>query len=407
MNVSPRAVAAPSHPMRVLFFVEGYTDIRFVVGLSEISDLTMAVPGREYHESGLKQRVEESGARLKVHEIAGGRLAFQARSLPFLWRAARQVDVILSQEVLRGSLNATIVGALRGVPVATYMGIAPVEYFRCRRERGQIGRLTSWAGETLIRTFMAVNGRLAARCLAMGPYLRDVAARSCARSEIGLYYGVDVERFRRADAQERAALRRRLGLPADKFLIILSSRISHEKDPETVLRAASIARERGLDLALLNLGGGFQQFLDLATTMGLRNAGDWVLGRAAAHPMKDLPEYFRAADALALASLAEGAAYSTLEALACETPVVATAVGGMAVQLSGFARLTPRRDAEAMARELLWVDRHSQEARAQARRGREYICREWSKEKAFSDLARILDEVAQSGARRDGVPALR
>ena len=73
--------------MRVLFFVEGFTDIRFVVGLSEICDLTMAVPAREYEASGLKQRVAESGARLRVHEIPGGRLAFQARSLPYLWRA--------------------------------------------------------------------------------------------------------------------------------------------------------------------------------------------------------------------------------------------------------------------------------------------------------------------------------
>ena len=32
-------------------------------------------------------------------------------------------------------MNANIVGRLRGVPVVTYMGISPVEYFRCRRER--------------------------------------------------------------------------------------------------------------------------------------------------------------------------------------------------------------------------------------------------------------------------------
>jgi hypothetical protein len=120
--------------LRVLFFVEGFTDIRFVVGLSEICDLTMVVPAAPYVDSTLKERVKESGARLTVHEIEGGRLSFQARSFAYLWGQARHFDVILSQEMLRGSLNATIVGGLRRVPVVTTMAIAPVEYFRCRRD---------------------------------------------------------------------------------------------------------------------------------------------------------------------------------------------------------------------------------------------------------------------------------
>ena len=104
---------------------------------------------------------------------------------------------------------------------------------------------------------------------------------------------------------------------------------------------------------------------------------DWVLGGPAVHPMKEVADFFRAADVMALASLAEGAAYSTLEALACGTPVVATAVGGMAVQLQGYARLTPRRDPAAMAEQFLWVAAHPDAARAQALAGREHVLREW------------------------------
>ena len=62
---------------KILFLVEGNTDIRFVTGLSEICDLTMAVPGELYGRSGLEKRVKDSGARLEVHEIPGGRLRFQ------------------------------------------------------------------------------------------------------------------------------------------------------------------------------------------------------------------------------------------------------------------------------------------------------------------------------------------
>lgn len=390
--------APASSRKRVLFFVEGYTDIRFVVGLSEMCDLTLAVPARQYASSGLKERVAASGASLAVDEIPGGRAAFQARSLRYLWDHARRFDVIVSQEVLRGALNANLVGTLRGVPVVTYMGIAPVEYFRCRRERGQLGVVKGALGEWAVRALMTVNGRLADRCLAMGPYLRDVAARYSTRAAVGLYYGVDTAYFRPADAAERAALRRRRDLPQDKFVIFLSSRISHEKDPETVLRATAIARARGLDAVLINLGGGYADFLQLARDLGLPDHEAWVLGRPAAHPMGDLADYFRAADVMALASLAEGAAFSTLEALAAGTPVVATAVGGMAVQLAGYARLTPRRDPEAMAEQFLWIAAHPEEARAQAMRGRAHVEREWGREKAFGDLADLLDAVVAERA---------
>src|SRR5438552_16400253 len=93
---------------RVLFFVEGNTDIRFVTGLSEICNLTMAVPKIIYNTAGLKQRVEASSASVRVVEIPGGRLRFQFSSLLYLLRHAREFDVILCQEVLRGAFNRTL-----------------------------------------------------------------------------------------------------------------------------------------------------------------------------------------------------------------------------------------------------------------------------------------------------------
>jgi glycosyltransferase involved in cell wall biosynthesis len=227
----------------------------------------------------------------------------------------------------------------------------------------------------------------------MGPYLRDIAARYCPRTEIGLYYGVDTRIFLPAPEEERLALKRKHGLPLDKFIIFFSSRISHEKDPETVLKATALTRKKGLDAVVMNLGGGFKDFIKLAHDMDLEKVDDWVLGRPAAHPMGELADYFRCADVMALASLAEGLGISPLEALACGTPVVCTAVGGMREHLQGYARLTARRDAEAMSEELFWVAKNPDHARAQALKGREYVMREWNRDKAFSDLAKVFDEV--------------
>ncbi len=397
-------------PLRVLFFVEGFTDIRFVVGLSEICDLTMAVPARQYRESGLRERLAGSGARVGVVEIPGRRVEFQFRSLGYLLRHARHHDVILSQEVLRGSLNATVVGRLLGVPVVAYLGVAPVEYFRCRRERRQIGPVTAAIGEGVIRTLMTINGRLASHWVAMGPYLRELGARYCRESSVGSYYGVDTQVFRPVSAAEQRALRERLSLPAARFLVFLSSRISHEKDPETAIEATRLAREQGLDAVLINLSGGYRDFLALAASVGIPRDADWILARPAVDPRTEVAHYFQAANACVLASLAEGAAFSTLEALACGTPTVATAVGGMAVQLDGYARLVPRRDPQALANALLWIGSHPEEARSQALRGRDYVIREWERGRAFNELAALLRRVAaiegdSSAAARDhGLP---
>lgn len=386
--------------LKVLFLVEGNTDIRFVTGLSEICSLTMAVPAKIYSTSDLPGRIKQAGVPVKVDQIPGGRLSYQMASLRYLLHHAREYDVILCQEVLRAAFSGTLAGLVTGTPVITYMGIAPVEYFRCRRERRQIGLLRAWAGETVIRSLMTFNGFAATKCLAMGPYLRDVAARYCRRAAIGLYYGIDTDAFRPADDSERAALRRRWDLPLDRFVIFLSSRISHEKDPETVLRATALARKKGLDAVVINLGGGYRDFLKLARELNLEDVDAWVLGRPAAHPITEVPDYFRCADVMALASLAEGAAFSTLEALACGTPVICTAVGGMRVQLDTYARMTPRRDAEQMSEQFLWVANNKAEARAQALRGREYVVREWNRQKAFRDLAVVLQEACRSGSKQ-------
>lgn len=378
--------------MNVLYLCEGFTDIRFVVGLSEVCNLTMVTPEWEFRSSGLAQRIAESGARLTIDEIAGDRAAFQVKSLLYLLRRIRTFDVVLAQGMVRGAANAAVAGALMGVPVVTYLAIDPVGYWRCRRERGQIGLVKTIAGETVIRLGMAVSGRLGTVALAMGPFLTDLVAGYSSKPATGYYYGVDTGVFKPVDPAERTALRQQLDLPVGRFVIFFASRISHEKDPETALRATARARRRGLDAVLLNLGGGFEAFLTLAREMGLDNVDDWVIGRPAVHPMKGLHQYFQAADLVIQASLAEGSGISPLEALACGTPVVATEVGGLAAQLKGIAQLTPRRDADAMAESIMWAAANPEAAREQALRGREYVLATWRKDKAFNDLVDVLKE---------------
>jgi glycosyltransferase involved in cell wall biosynthesis len=231
--------------------------------------------------------------------------------------------------------------------------------------------------------------------MALGPFLAEVAARSGAKSSPFLYYGVDTELYAPVSEGEKRSLRERLGLPADKFLVFLPSRISHEKDPETVIKAVSIARKCGLDAALINLSGDYKMFLALAAGVGIPDFREWVLAGPPAHPMRDLPDYYRSADCVALASLEEGLGMSPLESLACGTPAVCTAVGGMAHTLPGYARLVPRQDAAGMANEILWVARNQHEAQSQALLGRAYVQKEWGRERAFEQISQIFKEVSR------------
>ena len=136
---------------------------------------------------------------------------------------------------------------------------------------------------------------------------------------------------------------------------------------------------RGLDAVLLNLGGGHREFLALPARLGIDDASSWLLARPAVHPMKDLADYFRAADALAMASLAEGAGYFAARSAGLWDARRRDRGGRNGGAASGYASLTPRQDAAAMADALLAIAASPDAARAQARAGREYVCREWSR----------------------------
>jgi len=164
--------------------------------------------------------------------------------------------------------------------------------------------------------------------------------------------GVDLERYRPADAGERAAIRARLGLPAGPLLLLVGH--NHRlKGLPAALRA--LRRIPGASLAVV---GGPR-----------RRARDRVQFRGSD---PELPAILRAADLLLHPTFYDSAARAVLEALASGTPVVTTRRDGNAdhaLAAGGAAIEDPRDDAALAeaARRLLAAPRAGTAARARAR----------------------------------------
>jgi D-inositol-3-phosphate glycosyltransferase len=153
--------------------------------------------------------------------------------------------------------------------------------------------------------------------------------------------GVDLKRFQPAPQVEA---RERLGLPADERLLVCVGRMEPLKGMDALIRALGRLRTAGRPwsgkLSVLLIGGeneakpqawnGEQRRLDtLRRKLGVA-AQVRFLG---AQPQELLPDYFAAADVVAVPSHYESFGMVALEAMASGAAVVASNAGGMALTI--------------------------------------------------------------------------
>jgi D-inositol-3-phosphate glycosyltransferase len=168
--------------------------------------------------------------------------------------------------------------------------------------------------------------------------------------------GVDHEVFLPGD---RRLARAELGIGADEAVLLYVGRIQPLKGLELAVRAAhQVLPTLHRKLTFLVVGGasGASGRRELERTMGLVESLDLKdhVRLVGSVPHRRLPTYYRAADVLTVGSFSESFGLAALEASACGTPVVATAVGGLSYIVkegrSGF--LLPERDPSAYASRL-------------------------------------------------------
>ena len=131
--------------------------------------------------------------------------------------------------------------------------------------------------------------------------------------------GVDLSRFQPLD---RTASRQQLSLPTDRLLLLSVGHLIPRKGHDLVIRL--LPNRPDAHLVIVGSGPEEQSLRTLVTELDLSDRVHF----AGSQPQTALSAYYSAADALILASSHEGWANVLLEAMACGTPVVATAVNG-------------------------------------------------------------------------------
>lgn len=127
--------------------------------------------------------------------------------------------------------------------------------------------------------------------------------------------GVDTDQFRPPAPGEKETLRERYGLK--RFSVIVPARMSPEKNHLAVLLTARLLPE--LDFLLVGTGELMGLWQKTARLLNLKNVR--FLGRRT-----DMPELYRAVDAMLLPTLGENQSLATLEAMASALPVVTSPI---------------------------------------------------------------------------------
>jgi D-inositol-3-phosphate glycosyltransferase len=146
--------------------------------------------------------------------------------------------------------------------------------------------------------------------------------------------GVDLFTF--TPGQSRSAARESLGLSPDSLILSFVGRIQPHKGPEVLIRATSELVKHSPQLRprlIVNIIGGasganteeVDRLKDCTQWLGI----DDVVRFAPPVSRADLPQWYRASDLVVVPSYSESFGLVALEAQACGTPVVATAVGGL------------------------------------------------------------------------------
>jgi glycosyltransferase involved in cell wall biosynthesis len=309
--------------------------------------------------------IQRAGVRMRHFDVERGALVgFVAGAIAGARRAvaaelaSEPADVLHLHQPLSG-VGALWASRAYGLPsVYTFHSSAALEYrsrrgMTCRHVAGPAGAAAAALLRVLERACLGWARRIHVLSAFSAQQLAEL--HGIPRDRIAIVPGgVDLDRF--APAPDTAAVRRRLGLPPDRPVLLTVRNLEARMGLDVLLHAVARMR-RDVPGVLLLVGGAGRKDAALRALAGELCLGDHVrfLGFV---PETDLADHYRAADVFVLPTRElEGFGLVTIEALACGTPVVGTSAGATPEILSALdGRLVvPPDDPAALAETLVGV----------------------------------------------------
>jgi glycosyltransferase involved in cell wall biosynthesis len=292
-------------------------------------------------KGALGSQIEALGIPVYPLEMQAGKVSLG--KLLLLKKLTRDLRPDLIQAwMYHGNVIATLVNWLgTRVPVVWNIRHTPYDLKNYKKTTYWIICLGAWLSAQ--PRYIVYNSQISAR--------RHHDLGYSDKNSIIIPNGFDLQKFR-PNHESRVNLRTSLNLPEDSFLIGLITRFHPMKDHENFLQAAAKLVKRDPNvyfiLAGRNVDGDNTFLVNLIQVLDLENQVH-LLGE-----LTDTSNVIPALDILSLSS-AWGEAFPNIigEAMACEVPCVATAIGDCARIIGDTGLIVPPKDADALCR--AWV----------------------------------------------------
>jgi lipopolysaccharide/colanic/teichoic acid biosynthesis glycosyltransferase len=317
-----------------------------------------------------------------------------------LWRLFRTIRPTISVvSTPKAGLLGGIAALFAGVPVRIYI-LRGVRYETLHGIKRALLKFAERLACACADTVICVSPSLKRQALAdaLGPDKKFIVLGS------GSSNGVDLDRFRPIQSDQRRVLREGLGLAEGEFVIGFVGRFVHDKGVLDLIAAFAEVRTK-LPAKLMMIGGGFDD--EGGRSSVVRPALEKLPGVIVVPSTPELVPFYQAMDVLALPTYREGFPNVVLEAQACARPVVTTnATGAIDSIVDGeTGMIIPVADVRALADALLKIATDRESARRMGTAGRARAEALFDQKIVWQQLADFYAAVLRSATRQRGVSA--